>query len=147
VRQRQLDGGQRPPGAADREVRVQRIRATARRGDATSAVAGATLLEMSEIDVSPDELAGRLDEGWQLVDVRTDDERAAARIAGDVHIALDQLTARADEVADRPVVFYCRVGNRSTLAAQAFRASGFDAHSLAGGIEAYEAAGLPVERG
>jgi rhodanese-related sulfurtransferase len=99
-------------------------------------------------DLDPHELAGRLEAGWQLVDVRTDEERAAARIAGDVHIVLDQLTARAGELApERPVVFYCRVGNRSALAADAFQASGLEAHNLAGGIEAWEAAGLPVQRG
>jgi rhodanese-related sulfurtransferase len=100
------------------------------------------------MDVEPHDVGARLEAGWQLVDVRTDDERTEVRIAGDVHIALDQLTARAGELAaDRPVIFYCRVGNRSALAADAFRASGLDAHNLAGGIEAWEAEGLPVERG
>jgi rhodanese-related sulfurtransferase len=103
---------------------------------------------MTETDLDPRDVAQRLEEGWLLVDVRRDDERADARIAGDLHIVLDQLTARAGEIdADRPVVFYCHTGSRSAMAAQAFRASGFDAHSLAGGIEAWESAGLPVDRG
>jgi rhodanese-related sulfurtransferase len=103
---------------------------------------------MAEGDLTPAELRAHLEAGWQLVDVRTDGERAAVRLAGDVHIAFDQLTARAEEISgDRPVVFYCHVGQRSAIAADAFRASGFDARSLAGGIEAWEAEGLPVERG
>ncbi len=32
------------------------------------------------------------------------------------------------------MVFYCRVGSRSLMAAQAFRASGFEAYSMAGGL-------------
>jgi len=35
---------------------------------------------------------------------------------------------------ERPVVFYCRVGARSQMAAQAFRAAGFDAYSMRGGL-------------
>jgi rhodanese-related sulfurtransferase len=89
-----------------------------------------------------------LKEGWQLVDVREDEERVAVRIGGDRHIAMAELTQRAAEIdQEKPVVFYCRVGNRSGMAADAFRGAGYDAHNLAGGIEAWEAAGLPVERG
>ena len=35
---------------------------------------------------------------------------------------------------DRPVIFYCRVGARSDMAAQAFRASGYEAYSMRGGL-------------
>jgi rhodanese-related sulfurtransferase len=102
---------------------------------------------VSDPDLSPREVADRLQEGWLLVDVRTPEERAEARIAGDRHVALEELTQRASELADQGVVvFYCRVGNRSAMAAEAFRASGHQAHHLAGGIEGWEAEGLPVER-
>ena len=43
------------------------------------------------------------------------------------------------------MVFYCRSGARSALAAQAFRASGFDAYNLAGGLVAWTERGLPLE--
>jgi rhodanese-related sulfurtransferase len=42
------------------------------------------------------------------------------------------------------VVFYCRVGARSAMAADAFRNAGFDAHTLAGGLLAWVDAGLPL---
>ena len=60
----------------------------------------------------------------------------------------ESMVVGLDEQVDREraVVFYCRVGHRSGMAAEAFRGSGYDAHNLAGGIEAWEAAGLPVER-
>jgi rhodanese-related sulfurtransferase len=83
----------------------------------------------------------------QLVDVRTPEERAAGRIPDDsAHIPFDELAARAAELdTDRPVVFYCRSGDRSAAAADAFAASGFDAHSLAGGIVAWKESGRAVE--
>jgi rhodanese-related sulfurtransferase len=94
--------------------------------------------------MTPDEIdAGAV----QLVDVRTPEEREAGRIAGDTaHIPFDELQARAQEI-DRstPVVFYCRSGDRSGSAADAFAASGFDAASLAGGIVGWDEAGKPVE--
>jgi rhodanese-related sulfurtransferase len=42
-------------------------------------------------------------------------------------------------------VFYCRVGGRSTLAAQAFRRAGLDARSMAGGLVRWDAEGRPLE--
>jgi rhodanese-related sulfurtransferase len=87
------------------------------------------------------------DDNTQLVDVRTQEERDAGRIPHDTaHIPFDELHARAAELAkDRPIVFYCRSGDRSAAAADAFAASGYDAASLAGGIVAWEGSGRPVE--
>ena len=53
--------------------------------------------------VLPGEVAARVAEGWMLLDVRTDDEWADGRIAGSVHIPMDQLMQRLDEVDDRVV--------------------------------------------
>jgi rhodanese-related sulfurtransferase len=98
-------------------------------------------------ELSPREVAALLDEGdAQLVDVREPYEHEAGRIAGDVHIELERLTAEADSLdRGRPVVFYCRSGSRSALAAEAFGASGFDAHNLSGGLKAWVGDGLPIE--
>ena len=46
---------------------------------------------------------------------------------------------------DRPVVFYCRLGARSGMAANAFRRAGWEAYSMDGGLEAWDRAGLPLE--
>jgi rhodanese-related sulfurtransferase len=82
----------------------------------------------------------------QLIDVRQPDEHEAGRIAGDRLIELSRLSAEADSIdPSRPVVFYCRSGGRSTLAAQAFAQAGFDAHSMSGGLLEWEAGGLPLE--
>lgn len=95
-----------------------------------------------EPEVTPEQAAAG---GATLVDVRTDAEWARGRLPGAVHIPLPELQERAAEVPDGPVVFYCRTGDRSTMAAQAFRASGREAATLRGGLEGWEAAGLPTD--
>jgi rhodanese-related sulfurtransferase len=96
-----------------------------------------------EIDAAGLEAAGEV----QLVDVRTQEERDAGRIPDDTaHIPFEQLLTRAGELdRERPIVFYCRSGDRSAVAADAFGASGYDAQSLAGGIVAWQEGGRPVE--
>jgi rhodanese-related sulfurtransferase len=98
-------------------------------------------------DLAPRRVAELLgDPEAQLVDVRQPYEHQAGRIAGGTHIELDRLPAEADSLdPGRPLVFYCRSGSRSALAAQAFRASGYDAYNLEGGLEAWVASGLPIE--
>jgi rhodanese-related sulfurtransferase len=98
-------------------------------------------------DLTPRQVAELVAAGdAQLVDVREPYEHEAGRIAGDVHIVLERLTAEAASIdRERPVVFYCRSGSRSDLAAQAFGASGYEAHNLAGGLKAWVADGLPIE--
>jgi rhodanese-related sulfurtransferase len=102
-----------------------------------------------QLEVSVAHTAGALEDGnAQVVDVREDYERAAGHIAGSRHITLGDLAAQAESVdRDRPVIFYCHVGSRSLMAAQAFRQAGFDAWSMAGGIDAWEQEGHPVEIG
>jgi rhodanese-related sulfurtransferase len=71
----------------------------------------------------------------QVIDVREGYEREAGHIAGTRHIPLVDLSAQAGTIdRERPVVFYCRVGSRSEMAAKAFRASGFEAYTVSGGL-------------
>jgi rhodanese-related sulfurtransferase len=101
-----------------------------------------------EIDVDPARVAEWLaeDPAPQVIDVREPYEREAGHIAGTRHIELNNLTAEAPTVdRERPVVFYCRVGARSTMAAQAFRASGYEAYSMTGGLRRWADEGLPLE--
>ena len=86
------------------------------------------------------------DLGARIVDVREASELAEdGAIPGAVHIPLAELSERASELAGEPVVFVCRSGQRSAMAADALRASGFEAYSIDGGILAWKAAGLPVD--
>ena len=98
-------------------------------------------------DLTPARVAELMGAGAQLVDVREPGEREAGRIPGDTaHIELNDLAAEAGSLdRDRPLVFYCRSGSRSAMAAQAFATAGFDAHNLSGGLEAWVADGLPLE--
>lgn len=99
-----------------------------------------------ETELAPErarELAGG---GAQVVDVRTEYEHNAGHIPGDQHLPLPSLDAEAEGLdRSRPVILYCRSGDRSGMAAVAFRASGWDAYSVDGGLVAWAAAGLPLE--
>ena len=101
-----------------------------------------------ELESSPKEAFALIDDGSaELVDVRRPDEWEKGHIPGARHIPLNELSSRAGELDEaRPVVFYCAVGERSLAAAEAFRAAGREATSIAGGIGAWEQAGLPVEQ-
>lgn len=101
----------------------------------------------AELEITPQQAFEAAQAGRALiVDVRTAAEWDAGRIPGAVHIALDQLSSRAGELApDRELVFSCKAGGRSLMAAQAFAASGRPARSLAGGAHAWQDTGLPFE--
>jgi rhodanese-related sulfurtransferase len=102
---------------------------------------------MTDRELSPEIAAEMLARGEvQLVDVREPYENAAGRIPGARHVELAALAAEAETIdRDKPVVFYCRVGARSAMAAGAFAASGWDAYNLSGGIVSWVVAGLPIE--
>jgi rhodanese-related sulfurtransferase len=97
-------------------------------------------------DLSPDEVRKLLDEGAvDLIDVREPYEHEAGRIEGARHVEIPALTTAAATMdTERPVVFYCRSGARSAMTTQAFRASGFNAFNLTGGLLAWVAKGLPI---
>ena len=98
-------------------------------------------------DYSPSEVAELLaSEDVQLIDVREPYEWQAGRIAGARHLELARLSEEVGTLDPaKPIVFYCRSGSRSGMAADAFRASGFDAHNMTGGLQDWDAAGLPLE--
>jgi hydroxyacylglutathione hydrolase len=103
--------------------------------------------EDASVEISAADLAARREAGEvQVVDVRTDAEWAEERLADSRHINMNELTAQAESIdRDRTVVFVCSAGNRSAVAAEAFRLSGFDAHSLAGGLDAWSEQGRDLE--
>jgi rhodanese-related sulfurtransferase len=98
-------------------------------------------------DVSPQWVRERLEAGEiQLIDVREPYEWEAGRLAGARHIELQDVAGEASTIdREKPVVFYCRVGARSAMAANAFRRAGYEAYSLDGGLEAWDASGLPLD--
>jgi rhodanese-related sulfurtransferase len=83
----------------------------------------------------------------QLVDVRSAREYESKHITGGLLVPLTQLTERlADLDPLRPVLVHCAGGYRSSVAASLLQRHGFaNVSEIAGGLAAWEAAGLPVE--
>lgn len=97
-------------------------------------------------EISREEARKLVAEGAQLVDVRADHEWEAGRIAGATHVPLPELPERLGEIdKDRPVVVYCRGGNRSSMAAAALADAGYDAAKLSEGIVGWSEQELPLE--
>jgi rhodanese-related sulfurtransferase len=101
----------------------------------------------TETEIEPARAAELIDAGEaELIDVRRPYEWEAGRISGARPIEVNQLTGEAESISkDGPVIFYCRSGNRSALAAAAFREAGWDAYNLAGGLRAWVEQGLPPD--
>ncbi len=90
--------------------------------------------------LSAPELKALIDSGasFELVDVRTHEERAVARIDGSRLLDQDYHDALLTLDRDRPLVFQCHHGIRSQHAAEYFREQGFRRLSnLRGGIDAW----------
>lgn len=113
----------------------------------------ATLVHMpgahdaAQIEIEPVAVADWMaeDPALQVIDVREPYEREAGHIAGTRHIELVELSGVAASVQrERPVVFYCRMGSRSEMAAQAFRAAGYEAYSMSGGLRRWADEGHPL---
>jgi rhodanese-related sulfurtransferase len=99
-----------------------------------------------ETDVDAKRFAELIAAGGRLIDVRRPYEFEGGHLAEAENIEMNDLAAAAESIErDRPVLFYCRSGNRSGMAAAAFREAGYEAYHLAGGLEAWVAAGRPVE--
>ena len=86
--------------------------------------------------------------GTFILDVRTAGEHAQGHLERAVLIPVHELPGRLAELpADKqtPIVVYCAVGGRSSLAAVLLKAKGYaNVHDLSGGIVAWQRAGLPV---
>ena len=83
-----------------------------------------------------------------FLDIREDKEYQGGHIPEAIHIPLSQLSGRVSELGkfkDRPVIAYCRSGNRSNAAGGVLKKNGFESvYNLGGGIVAWEKANLPV---
>jgi hydroxyacylglutathione hydrolase len=82
-----------------------------------------------------------------LLDVRAPGERELKRIPGSTSVPLNHLVEHLRQLpARRPLIVHCAGGYRSSIAASLLQRAGLTRVSeLAGGIAAWEAAGLPIE--
>ena len=77
----------------------------------------------SMLDADPDNIA--------VIDVRRDDEWVTGHVSGAIHIPIDDLTDRIDEVpTDKTLLFICAAGVRSGLACEVAAAMGFETEIL-----------------
>lgn len=90
------------------------------------------------------------DQDTLVVDVRTPGEFETAHIAGSVNIPLDQVSAHLRRIvsdAGGKMVLVCQAGGRARQAAAKLASAGLrDVVVLDGGMNAWSAAGGPVER-
>ncbi|MFZ2123099.1 MAG: rhodanese-like domain-containing protein [Rhodoferax sp.] len=106
--------------------------------------------QVQEIQVAEAEQAIR--EADVLVDVREADEFAAGHVAGAVHISRGMLEFKfsanpALQARDLNILLYCKTSGRAALAAVALHDMGYlNVRSIAGGFDAWAAAGKPVAK-
>ena len=94
---------------------------------------------MSEI--TPRELKARLDGNDRplLLDVRQDWETKLCRLENAIHIPIEEIELRSDELDPAAeIIVYCHQGVRSAAVAEYLRGLGFaNARNLAGGLDAW----------
>lgn len=87
-----------------------------------------------------------------LIDVREADEFAAGHLPGAIHASRGMLEFKlsanpALAARDLKVVLYCKTSGRAALAAAAMQDMGYlNVQSIAGGYDAWVAAGKPVHK-
>jgi rhodanese-related sulfurtransferase len=99
-------------------------------------------------EVTPTAANEAVGNGAMLIDVREQWEYDELHIPGAVLIPLGELPNRVSEIpVDRDVYVHCRMGGRSARAVDYLRTFGHPrSYNVTGGIEAWNEAGLPVER-
>lgn len=109
-------------------------------------VKAASLRTESYRSLPPRELKSLIENGEvKLLDVRAVTEFRNGHIAGAEHRFLGKLLREIDTMdRSRPVVAQCQAGARSAIASSLLQRAGFDVINMAGGINAWNAAGLPV---
>jgi rhodanese-related sulfurtransferase len=85
-----------------------------------------------------------------LLDVREPNEFSTGHLPDALNIPVGHVHTRIGELAkfkDKPIIVYCRTGQRSAHAAVMLRKQGFaSVHNLAGGVVAWQNENLPTER-
>ncbi len=93
----------------------------------------------------PEVSVGELPPDAVLLDVREDNEWAAGRAPGAVHLPMTQLAGRLGEVPDGdPVYVICRSGNRSARVTAYLNSQGWDSVNVAGGMGSWAREGKPM---
>jgi rhodanese-related sulfurtransferase len=94
-------------------------------------------------EVSVADVDALLTGGASLLDVREGYEWEAGHAPDAHHLPMGRL-ALESLPAGRPLLVVCHVGSRSGAATQALMRAGVEAANVAGGMDAWARAGLPV---
>ena len=90
-------------------------------------------------EITPQELKARLDKPGapMLLDVRQDWETKLCRLPNAVHIPIEEIENRTEELdPETEIVVYCHAGVRSAAVAEYLRQLGFKSvRNLAGGLD------------
>ena len=101
-------------------------------------------------EISAQDLKARLDGGTPptLLDVRQDWETKLCRLENAVHIPIEEIELRTEELDPQSeIVVYCHQGVRSAAVAEYLRSLGFaDVKNLAGGLDFWARAIDPTMR-
>jgi rhodanese-related sulfurtransferase len=113
----------------------------------TASPAGAEAQAVLPDEISVAEAYQKYQEGVFLLDVRTQEEWDEFHAPNTTLIPLDELEGRLDELPqNEEIVVVCRSGNRSQVGRDILRDNGFEqSTSMSGGLNAWRAAGYPVE--
>ncbi|NLI79114.1 MAG: FAD-dependent oxidoreductase [Candidatus Riflebacteria bacterium] len=88
--------------------------------------------------ITVDQIPALPPDSYLLVDTRTLTEHEAGYIPGSLHIPLDDLRARLDELPrDKEIILYCQVGLRGYLANRILAQKGFRSRNLLGGYKTW----------
>lgn len=89
--------------------------------------------------VAPNEIAGLIELGWSVIDVRTAEEHERGAIEGSTNVPIDSLRDHLDVLGTGPVVVYCEVGQRGHTATALLHELGYKARNLDGGYQTWRA--------
>jgi rhodanese-related sulfurtransferase len=103
-------------------------------------------------EVSVEEARAQAERGEAiLIDVREESDWKQAHAEGARHLSKGVIELEIEEQVpdvNQPIICYCGGGSRSALATDSLQKMGYtNVRSLAGGLKAWKAAGLPTENG
>jgi rhodanese-related sulfurtransferase len=103
-------------------------------------------------EISVDQAVAAIPKADILIDVREADEYAAGHIPGAVHFSRGMLEFKLAsqpqwQRPDLNIVLYCKTSGRAALSAASLMAMGYaQVNSIAGGFDAWKAAGHAIDK-
>lgn len=101
-------------------------------------------------EISLEMAQSRYEQADIIIDVREPDEYNAGHVPNAINIPRGLLEFKVLDVVSKPdadMLIYCKTSGRAAFATQALMALGFtNPKSIAGGFDAWQAAGLPIDK-